>query len=435
MPDINNYIASGNPALYAGPIIFRQGRVDTPLLSMIGSRRRNVNSELFIIGQHYAAPQPGDSVVSEFQAAQEVPDFKPVGREQETNIVQLHTKSIAWTDYSTGNRGMLTGPNLAGQTGNPQSEVDFQRAIKALELAVDIERDLINGKYHFRNGDNSVANRTRGLVEAIKTNVMDIKGNEMSWNYLNQLHIAMADNGAPTTNLVLGCNDITATQLAIEAKAEHYEVVTGLTKIGGIDTTMIKTIKGIVTLVNLRFLPDGCALVLNLPALSIVEQPFQNGGFVWFPIGRKAGSEVEMMQGAWGLDYGYEGLHGMITGIATGYEPYKGTKVYIANKAVETTEVGATLDKATLAGAQVGVATEPLTLTYNVEPAAEPELTYQWKVGNSAAGLFYDVEGATEATYTPTEDQVGMYLRCEVTASGGVTGTVMSNAKKIAAAE
>lgn len=435
MPDINNYIASFNPALYAGPIIFRQGRADTPLLSMIGSRRRNTNSELFIIGQHYAAPKPGDSVVSENAAATTVPNFAPVGRSQETNICQLHTKSLAWTDYSTGNRGMLSGPNLAGQTGNPQSEVDFQRAHKALELALDIENDIINGKYNFRDGNRAVANRTRGLVEAVKTNVLDIKGNEMSWNYLNQLLIAMADNGAPTTGLVLGCDDITATQLAIEAKAEHYEVVTGLANINGIAVTEIHTVRGVVRIVNLRFLPEGTALLLNIPALSIVEQPFQNGGFVWFPIGRQAGSEVEMLQGAWGLDYGYEGLHGKITGIATGYTPYKGTKVFIANQSVETTEVGATLDKAILGAAQVGVATSALGLEYNTAPASDPTLAYQWKIGTSAAGLFQDIEGATNATYTPQEAQKGLYLKCEVTATGSAVGRVLTNARKITAAE
>lgn len=435
MPDINNYIASFNPALYAGPIIFRQGRADTPLLSMIGGRRRNTNSELFIIGQHYASPKPGDSVVSENTAATQVPNFAPVGREQATNIVQLHTKSIAWTDYSTGNRGMLAGPNLAGQMGNPQSEIDFQRAHKALELALDIEYALINSKYSYRDGDRSKANRTRGLIDAIKTNVLDIKGNEMSWNYLNQLLIAMADSGAPTTGLVLGCDDITATQLAIEAKAEHYEVVTGLSTIGGIAVTEIHTVRGTVRLVNLRFLPEGTAMLLNLPALSIVEQPFQNGGFVWFPIGRQAGSEVEMLQGAWGLDYGYEGLHGLITGIATGYTPYKGTKVFIANDSVETTEVGSTLDKAVLGAAKVGVATAALGLTYNAEPAEAATLAYQWQIGTSAAGMFQDIEGATGATYTPIEEQAGLYLRCNVVATGSAVGNVNTNARKIAAAE
>lgn len=436
MPNINNYIQSGNPALFAGPILFRQGRADTPLLSILGGKRRNTNSEVFIVGQHYASPTASDSVVSEHTAAKQLPDFAPVGREQTTNVVQLHTKSIASTDYSTGNRGMLAGEfNLAGQTGVPVDEIQYQRAQKVLELRQDIERDIINSRYAYRNGDNSKVNRTRGLVEAIKTNHIDVGGNELSWNHLNQLLIQMADHGAATHGLVLGCNDITASQLAIEAKAEHNAVTTGVAKINGIDVTQIQTIRGVVSIINLRYLPDGVALLLNLGALSLVEQPFRNGGWTWFKVAREAGSEAEMLQGAWGLDYGYEGCHGILTNIATGYTPYQGTKVFVANKAVPSTEVLPVLAKAVLAGAQVGVATEALALEYTGVPVEDATLTYKWQIANSAVSAFSDIEGANAATYTPTEEQVGKYIRCVVTAADTATGTVISNCKKVSAAE
>lgn len=432
--NINNYIASGNPGLYAGPIIYRQGRADTPLLSMIGNRRRTTNSEIFIVGQHYASPIAGDSVVSENQSATEIPDFTPIGRKQTTNVTQIHTKSIAWTDYGTGNRGLLNGgPNLANQQGNPNSEVDFQRAHKALELAQDIEYSIINSSYNFRDGNNNIANRTRGLLDAITTNVMDLRGNEMSWQVLNEMLIAMAETGAPTTGLVLGCNDITATQLAIEAKSEHYEIVTGLSTINGISVTEIHTVRGVVRIVNLRYLPNGTALLLNIGALSIVEQPFQNGNWTWMRIGRQAASEVEMLTGAWGLDYGYEGLHARFENIATGVSDYKGTKVFISNAAVPTVDSVATLTKATLSGAQAGVATEDLTLEYTGEPASEPTLSYQWQIGNNPVGLFYDIEDATSANYSPTEDQIGKYIRCIVTAEDAASGSVTSNCRKVAA--
>lgn len=431
--DINHYIASGNPGLYAGPILFRQGRVDTPLLSMIGSRRRYTDSEIFIIGQTYAAPVAGDSVVSENEAAQHVPDFKPTGRTQDTNVTQIHTKSIAQTDYSTGNRGMLLGPNLAGQAGNPATELDFQRAIKVQELALDLENSFINGKYHYRNGDNSVPNRTRGLIEAIQTNTYDVKGNELSWQHLNELMVSISDNGASTTGLVLGCDAVTATQLAIEAKSEHYEVVTGATTINGIAATQIYTLRGVITLVELRYLPAGTALLLNLPAISIVEQPFENGNWTWFDIGRTAGSKQEMLQGACGLDYGSEMVHGKLTNIAQGYTPYKGTKVYVP-ELVKTTEGSPEISGATLASAQVGVATSALTVEYAGTPSGAATLAYQWEIGNSAIGVFKAIDGATEATYTPEAEDEGKFVRCVVTASGTATGTVTSNSKKVAPA-
>lgn len=432
--DINNYIASGNPGLYAGPILFRQGRVDTPLLSMISNRRRYTDSEIFIIGQTYVAPKAGDSVVSENQAAKEVPDFAPVGRTQDTNVTQLHTKSLAQTDYSTGNTGMLLGPNLAHQGGNPANERDFQRVLKVQEIALDLEKDFINGKYNYRNGDRNVANRTRGLVQAIKTNVMDIHGNELSWMHLNEMLCSISDNGGISTGLILGCNTVTATQLAIEAKAEHFEVVTGLSTINGIAVTQIHTIKGVISLVELRYLPEGTALVLNVGALSIVEQPFENGNWTWFEIGRQAGSRVEMLQGACGLDYGAEMAHGMITGIANGYTPYKGTKVYVANSAVPTVDSLPEISGAALASAQVG-AESALTVEYTGDPAEAATLTYQWERGKSAIGIFTAIDSATAATYTPVEDDLGMFVRCRVTASGSATGTVTSNSKKVVAAE
>lgn len=431
--NINNYIASGNPGLYAGPILFREGRVDTPLLSMISSRRRFTDAEMFIIGQTFAAPKASDSVVSENQAATEVPDFAPTGRKQDTNVTQIMTKSIAQTDYSTGNTGMLLGPNLAGQTGNPAGERDFQRTQKVLELAQDLEYSFINSKYQFRNGDRSIPNRTRGLIDAIKTNVLDVHGNELSWMHLLEVQCSIADNGGVTNGLVLGCDDVTATQIALEAKSEKFEVITGMTTIGGIAVTNIRTTKGFIQVVNLRYLPEGTALLLNIPALSIVEQPFENGNWTWFDIGRQAGSRVEMLQGACGLDYGYEGAHALIKNIATGFTPYKGVKMFVPG-VVKTTESLPEISGVALASAQVGVESA-LGLEYTSEPAADPTLTYQWQTGKSNPGIFTDVEGETNATITPTEDMVGLYLRCKVTAADSATGTVTSNTKKVVAAE
>ena len=432
--NINNYIASGNPGLYAGPILFREGRVDTPLLSMISSRRRFTDAEMFIIGQTFAAPKASDSVVSENQAATEVPDFAPTGRKQDTNVTQIMTKSIAQTDYSTGNTGMLLGPNLAGQqTGNPAGERDFQRTQKVLELAQDLEYSFINSKYQFRNGDRSIPNRTRGLIDAIKTNVLDVGGNELSWMHLLEVQCSIADNGGVTNGLVLGCDDVTATQIALEAKSEKFEVITGMTTIGGIAVTNIRTTKGFIQVVNLRYLPEGTALLLNIPALSIVEQPFENGNWTWFDIGRQAGSRVEMLQGACGLDYGYEGAHALIKNIATGFTPYKGVKMFVPG-VVKTTESLPEISGVALASAQVGVESA-LGLEYTSEPAADPTLTYQWQTGKSNIGIFTDVEGETNATITPTEDMVGLYLRCKVTAADSATGTVTSNTKKVVAAE
>lgn len=435
MPDIKNYIASGQPTLFAGPILFRTGRVDTPLITMIGSRRRNWNGEKFIIGQTCANPVARQNTAVSEQDTLTPPGFKPVGREQDTNVIEIHTASLNITDYSEGNRAGLAGPNLAGQQGTPLNELDFQRNNQHLQFLQDMEWALINSEYFDRNGDNTKPNKTRGLNQAIKTNVLDIKGAELSWSHLNELLVCMADNGASTHGLVLGCDTVAATQLAIEAKAEHFEVVSGVTNINGIAVTTIKTLKGVVTLVEMRYLPANTAFVLNVPMLGLVEQPTNFGNYYWTHMGRTGLGRTEMFYAAFGLDYGAEMAHGKITGIAEGYTPYKGTKVYIANGVVPTVDENPQLSGATLTSAQVGVETDALTLEYTGEPSEAAALTYQWQSGNSPIGVFNDIEGANAATYTPVAEDEGAFIRCVVTASGSAEGTVTSNSKKVAAAE
>lgn len=435
MPDINNYIASGQPTLFAGPLLFRTGRVDTPLITMIGNRRRNWNGEKFIIGQTCPNPVARQNTAISEAATLVVPEFQRVGREQDTNVIEIHTASVKITDYSEGNRALLAGPNLAGQVGNPLNELDFQRNNQHLQFLQDMEWALINSEYQDRNGALDVPNKTRGLNQAIKTNVLDIKGNELSWSHLNELLVCMADNGASTHGLVLGCDTVAATQLAIEAKAEHYEVVSGVANINGIAVTTIKTIKGVVTLVEMRYLPENTAFVLNVPMLGLVEQPTKFGNYYWTHMGRTGLGREEMFYAAFGLDYGAEMAHGKITGIAAGYTPYKGTKVFITNPAVPTVDENPQLSGVTLASTQVGVPTSALTLEYTGEPSGDPTLAYQWQAGKAAIGAFADIEGATAATYTPTAENEGQFIRVVVTASGTAEGTVTSNSKKVAPAE
>jgi hypothetical protein len=77
---------------------------------------------------------------------------------------------------------------------------------------------------------------------------------------------------------------------------------------------------------------------------------------------------------------------------------------------------------------QQGVATGALTKTYSAIPLATPTFAYQWKRANTAGGTYSNITGATSATYTPVADDVGKYLKCQVTASVYATKTVLSTA-------
>jgi hypothetical protein len=82
---------------------------------------------------------------------------------------------------------------------------------------------------------------------------------------------------------------------------------------------------------------------------------------------------------------------------------------------------------------QDGVETDPLVLTYNMS-LDDATLDYQWKRCATIDGTYTNISGAESATYTPVTGDVGYYLKCQVTASGTASGTVLSNALIVIAA-
>jgi hypothetical protein len=128
-------------------------------------------------------------------------------------------------------------------------------------------------------------------------------------------------------------------------------------------------------------------------------------------------------------------MHAKITGINTEFvKPKPGKKIYAVD-AIPTVEVLPVLDKVVLSDTPtVGVPTEALEITYRGTPVEAVTLAYQWKIAPGPNGTYTDIEGKTTATYTPVETDVGKYIKCEVTASGGAVGKALSNAKMVVAA-
>jgi len=183
-------------------------------------------------------------------------------------------------------------------------------------------------------------------------------------------------------------------------------------------------------------LPPGTVGIFNPDVISRVEQPVPGKGNFFMEELAKIGAGTKyQIFGQIGLDHGPEWMHAKITGISTEFvKPKPGKKIYAVD-AIPTVEVLPELDKVVLSGTPtVNVATDALTITYRGNPTNTPTLTYQWKIANSANGAYTNIANATSATYTPVEDDVDKFIKCEVTASGTAVGKVLSNAKKVVAA-
>lgn len=166
-------MAQGTATSFAVPnfsgMLFAKGQTATPFSTMIGARPLVTNHVEFTCGQEYNTETGEQPEISE-TASLTAPQPEMVTRSQLTNVTQIFQKSVAISYGKQSNMGTLQGINVAGQQANPMDELAFQVSRRMAKIAQDIEYTFINGKYAKATTD-AEANKTRGLLTAITTNV------------------------------------------------------------------------------------------------------------------------------------------------------------------------------------------------------------------------------------------------------------------------
>ena len=255
-----------------------------------------------------------------------------VTRTQNTNVTQIFMESVGISYAKQSNMGTISGINVADQTANPINELDFQVAVKMQKVARDIEYTFINGEFNKALSD-STANKTRGLVSAITTNVTAMGNKPLGlWNLAEMLRKVYESN-APTQNLVLWCDAITMFQINADAVNNGLTVIPASREINGIALSSVVTPLGVVYLYLGECLPAGTALLLNLDVIAPVHQSVPGkGNFFLEPLAKTGAGEKYQLFGQMGLDHGPEWYHGKFTGIATTFTaPTYSRSVYVAN--------------------------------------------------------------------------------------------------------
>lgn len=80
-----------------------------------------------------------------------------------------------------------------------------------------------------------------------------------------------------------------------------------------------------------------------------------------------------------------------------------------------------------------GVGVAGSTLTAKTTPT-NATVTYQWQIADDKGDEYEDIEGATEKTYTLTEDDQDKWIRVKVTGKGSYSGTVYSEPVQVVTA-
>ena len=318
---------------YSG-MLFNKGNTRTPLSSIIGGRAKITNHVEFVVGQEYTAGGDGSQPEISENASLTAPDASVVTREQKTNVTQIFMEAVGISYAKQSNMGTLSGLNVVQQQENPINELDFQVAAKIQKVNRDIEYTFINGVYNKATSD-ATANKTRGLIPAITTNVKAMKSKPLGlWDIADMVKMIYGAN-APTDGLVLWCDAITLFQINADAVQNGLTVVPAAREINGISLSSVVTPIGVVYLYLGECLPAGTALLLNLNVLAPVYQPVPGkGNFFLEPLAKTGAGEKYQLFGQIGLDHGPEWYHGKFTGISTAFEaPTYSRSVFVANAA------------------------------------------------------------------------------------------------------
>lgn len=417
---------------YSG-MLFNTGNTKVPFSTLIANKARRTNAVEFVTGLEYQTDGGSQPAISE-TASLTAPEASYITREQKSNVTQIFHESVYISYGKQSNMGTLAGVNVSGQTANPANELDFQVAAKMAKIARDIEYTFLNGAYNKATTDITV-NKTRGMFEAIDTNVLGMEGKPLRvWDVAEAMKLIYDAQGS-TNGLVLWVDPIAMFQLNADAEQNGNTIVPASRSVNGLSISTLITPLGEIGVYLGEFLPKGTAGVFNPSVISRVEQPVPDkGNFFMEELSRTGAGTKYQIFGQLGLDHGPEWMHAKVTGINTNFvKPKAGKKIYAVD-AIPTVEVLPELDTVVLGTPTEGVATDALAITYRGTPTDTPTLAYQWKIADSANGAYTNIASATSATYTPAEADVGKYIKCEVTASGAAVGKVLSNAKKVVAA-
>lgn len=329
---------------YSG-LLFNKGNTRTPLSSIIGGKAATTNHVEFVTGQEYNGGGDGEQPAISESASLSAPKSSAAEREQKTNVTQIFMESVGVSYAKQSNMGTLSGVNVAGQKANPMNELDFQVAVKMQKIARDIEYTFINGVFHKATKDTE-ANKTRGLVSAISSNVKAMAGKPLGlWDIADMMKKIYGAN-APTDGLCVWCDAITMFQINADAVQNGLTVVPASREINGISLSSVVTPLGTVYLYLGECLPAGTAFLLNLDVIRPVMQPVpKKGNFFLEPLAKQGAGDKYQIFGQAGLDYGPEWYHGKFTGISTEFTaPTYSRSVYVAN----ASEIGVNAAAATV---------------------------------------------------------------------------------------
>lgn len=304
---------------YVGEL-FSVSTEDTPFLSAIGGLTGGVavNSVLFTWSTYDLRDAEVDRQRKEGQDAP-----TPEGRVRQAafNVLEIHQEQVqvSYTKQAATNQfASPASTKFVGGSNAVTDELGWQLMQEFKQIARDVEKSFISGTYDFPN-DNNTPRKTRGLVQAVASNVVDLASDPLTSEDVLDLMQEVWENGgiqeSETRTLMVGASvKRQLTKLFVSDKG--YEEQTR--NVGGVNLQTIETDFGRTNIMLNRYVPADTLIVVSLEECSprFLEIPGK-GHFFAEPLAKTGSAEKVQIYGEIGLAYGNELKHGKIVNIGS----------------------------------------------------------------------------------------------------------------------
>jgi hypothetical protein len=238
-------------------------------------------------------------------------------RENVSNVVQIFHEAVEVSYTKLAAYAQLAGdftPN-AGESNPVVNEAAWQIAQALKQVALDVNYSLLRGVYA-KPANNASARLTRGILNAIETNVSDNGGTPRDFTkaiLLDAMQDAWESGGLreeEATSLFVNADLKRALTKVFVTDAGYAE---GSRNVGGVSVSTIETDFGRVNAVLDRWMPSDQLLIASLDVCKprVLEVPGKGHLFVE-PLAKTGAAEKSQLYGEFGLEYGHEAQHALV---------------------------------------------------------------------------------------------------------------------------
>lgn len=242
------------------------------------------------------------------------------------NVVEIHQEAVelSYTKMAVGAGGGYE--TTARGTSPVLDEMLWQMDQQLKQVARDVELSFITGQFA-EPADNLTPRKTRGLLQAITTNVKDLNGAVLAEEDVNDLFQLAYDNGGlqeGETRTLIGGSAMKRQLTKIFIRDHNLQPLSR--NVAGVNLMTIETDFGTANVMVDRYMPvdELAAVSLEECAPRFLAVPGK-GYFFWEPLAKTGAAEKSQLYGEIGLEYGNEKKHAKIVKAATDYGTQSGT--------------------------------------------------------------------------------------------------------------